>query len=394
MPFIERAQARLYWRSDGDPANPPLVLVNSLGSDHALWEPILPYLVRSFRVIRADKRGHGASSTSPGDYDIEMLAQDVLAVADAAGAQRFAYLGVSIGGMIGLWLGANAPQRIERMVLCNTAVRPGAPEVMAERVRKVRAEGMAAVADGVLARFFTQRFIERGSPHLHSVRSTLLSLDPQGYAACAAAVRDADLSALPPKVRVPTLVIVGSHDQSMPPALGRALAAGIDGAALIEIDCAHISHSEDPPRFIDAVWPFLTGPAPLSVQGRFDRGLARRKQVLGADYVEQRMASSDPFTHDFQQLITRYAWDEIWTRPVLDDRTRRLIVLAITVATGRWEEFRLHGRAGLQAELSPTELKELLIQCAIYAGVPAANTGFHHAVELLHQHAAEDGARG
>ncbi len=386
MPFTERAGARLYWRSDGDPTRPALLLVNSLGTDFALWDPIMPYLTRVFRVIRTDKRGHGASDTTPGDYDIALLSQDVLAVADAAGAQRFTLMGVSIGGMIGLWLGANAASRIERLVLLNTAARLAAPELMAERVTKVRAEGMAAVADAVLSRFFTQRFIGRRSPHFETVRDTLLSLDPAGYAACAAAVRDADQRELPARVKVPTLVVVGTHDQSTPPELGRAIAQQIDGAAVIELDCAHIPHSEDPPRFIDAVWPFLVEPAPVSVQGRFDRGLARRKEVLGADYVEQRMAQSDPFTHDFQQMITRYAWDEIWTRPVLDDRTRRLIVLAVTVASGRWEEFRLHGQAGLQNELSPTELKELLMQCAIYAGVPAANTGFHHAVELLRQH--------
>lgn len=389
MPLIERAGARLYWRSDGDPRRPALVLSNSLGTDHALWDPILAPLTERFRVIRMDHRGHGGSQTSPGDYSVQMLAEDTLAVADAAGAERFSFIGVSLGGMIGLWLGANAPQRLERLVLCNTAARMPSPQVMADRVETVRARGMSAIADAVLGRFFTQRFLERAPARLATVRETLLSLDPQGYAACCAAVRDMDQRALPARVKLPTLVVTGTHDQSTPPPCGAEIAAGIENARLVELPCAHIPHFEDPSSFVALVCDFLEDPAPASVEGRLERGLARRKEVLGAQYVEQRMAAAKPFNREFQQMITRHAWDEIWTRPVLDDRTRRLLVLAMTVAAGRWEEFRLHVRAGLQHELSPTELKEMLLQAAIYCGVPAANTGFHHALELIE---AEAGA--
>ena len=121
----------------------------------------------------------------------------------------------------------------------------------------------------------------------------------------------------------------------------------------------------------------------MDEKDRYDAGLARRKEVLGEAYVEASLANRNPFNEEFQELITRYAWGEIWTRPGLDTRTRRLLVLAITAAMGRWEEFRLHLRAALDGGVAPDDIKELLLQSAIYAGVPAANTGFRIAREMM-----------
>jgi len=402
MPFIEHAGARLHWRSDGDPALPPLVLANSLGTDHHLWDPVMPRLADYFHVIRMDGRGHGASDAPPGDYPLALLAADVLAVADAAGAARFDFAGISLGGMIGQWLAVNAPERLRRLLLCNTSPRMD-PAGMRDRIAKVRADGMAAIAETVLGRFFTPRFIARGNAHYHSVRQTLLGLDPVGYAGACAAVRDMDLLDALPRVAVPTTVVVGRHDQSTPPAMGEAIAGAIPGARLVSLDCAHLPHSEDPPQFVALLMAALepevpvraspTSPAsPVAGASReadmdrqFEQGLARRRQALGSAYVDERLARTTAFNAEFQDMITRWAWHDIWTRPVFDDRTRRLVVLAITAGMGRWEEYRLHLKAGLEHELSPTEVKELLQQAAIYAGVPAANTGFHHAAELLRE---------
>ena len=413
MPFVHHAGARLYWRADGDPALPALILVNSLGADHALWDPVMPRLIDFFRVIRMDTRGHGASDSGPADeYSVELLARDVLAVADAAGAAQFDYCGISLGGMIGQWLGIHASDRLRRLMLCNTTGRSD-PAGQIDRIARVKAGGLAAVVDTVIGRFFTQRFIERGTPHLHTVRQTMLALDIPGYLGCCAAVRDHDLLDQLHRISAPTTVVVGEHDASTPPALGEAIAAAIHGARLVRLDCAHIPHSEDPSGFVAELIQALQpqrGQAPVSEGGhpasgalpdgsapvtsvapdaglheQFTRGIARRKQALGESYVNARLAVHDPFTADFQNMITRWAWHDVWTRPVFDDRTRRIIVLAITCALGRWEEFRLHGRAGLANELSPTDVKELLQQAAIYAGVPAANTGFHIASELVRE---------
>jgi 3-oxoadipate enol-lactonase/4-carboxymuconolactone decarboxylase len=410
MPFVTHAGARLYWRTDGDPALPPLVLVNSLGTDHCLWDPVMPRLADFFRVIRMDMRGHGASDAPAGEYTVELLARDVLAVADAAGLETFDCCGISLGGMIGQWLGLNAGARLRRLVLCNTTGRADpAPQVA--RIATVKAQGMAAVIDTVLGRFFTARFRARGTAHLHSVAQTVLALDPVGYAGCCAAVRDHDLLATLPAITVPTTVVVGRHDLSTPPAMGEAIAAAIPGARLVELDCAHIPHSEDPPAFVAMLMAALepqrsqgepesgahlasgalpAGAAPVTgvaadatLVEQYQRGIARRKQALGEAYVNARIAQADPFTAEFQNMITRWAWQDVWTRPVFDDRTRRLIVLAITASLARWEEFKLHAKAGLDRELSPTELKELLQQAAIYAGVPTSVTGFKVASELL-----------
>ena len=392
MPFVLRDGARIFWRTDGRPDAPALLLGNSLGTDTALWDAVMPALVRHFRVIRFDKRGHGASDVPPGatEWTIDALAGDALAVADAAGAARFAYLGVSIGGMIGLWLGAHAPQRLTRLVLSNTAAALPR-DVWAERIAAVRAHGMAGMVDAVMQRWFTDAYRARDDAQLATVREHFLQVDPIGYIGCCAAIRDMQLQDAPARIRAPTLVLTGTHDASTPPALGEAIAAAIAGARRVELPVSHIPHPEQPDRFLAAVLPFLLREAaddapaapPGTEEARREAGLARRRAMLGAAHVDASIARTTPFTDAFQQLITRYAWGEIWTRPGLDARTRRLLVLAQTVALGRWEEFELHVRAGLAAELTEDDLQEVLLQSAIYCGVPAANTAFKLAQGLL-----------
>jgi 3-oxoadipate enol-lactonase/4-carboxymuconolactone decarboxylase len=384
MPITTVEGARLYWRCDGRDDRPALLLANSLGTDHALWEPVLAPLLPLFRVVRYDMRGHGASQTTPGDYSLDRLAKDALAIADAAGLQRFHFAGVSLGGAIGLWLAIHSPERLDRLVASNTAAHFGA-EGMTARIAAVKAGGMAAVADAVLARFFTKRFIARGDASFASVRRTLLSLDAAGYMACCAAVRDLDLRASLGRVRAPTLVFAGCRDESTPPEKGREIAGAIPGAEYCELDCTHIPFHEQGSAFVARMLDFLLPPQAYTERARYEVGIARRKQVLGADYVEARLASRHPLTEEFQDFISRAAWGEIWTRPLLDDRTRRLIVLAQLVALRSWEEFDLHARAGLERELSATDIKELLMIAALYCGVPAANTGFAHAQRLVDQ---------
>jgi len=383
MPFVNIDGVRLYWRADGRADRPVLLLGNSLGTDHALWDAVMPNLMERFRVIRYDMRGHGASDAPKGDYTIERLGRDALAVADAALARHFAWAGISLGGMVGMWLGSNAPERITRLVLSNTGARLD-PKIWADRIAKIQSQGMGAIADAVMQRFFTAAFIERGDARYATVRETFLGLDGDGYCGCCAAIRDMDQSESIKRISAPTLVITGTEDLATPAALGEAIAAAIPGARRASLPVAHIPHLEATRAFCDVVISFLLDQgAPKTEAQRYEEGLERRKQILGREYVEARVKQVTPFTAEFQNLITRYAWGEIWTRNAFDDRTRRLIVLAITAALGRWEEYRLHIGAGLKAELTQQDIKELLLETAIYAGVPAANTGFHHAQEFL-----------
>jgi 3-oxoadipate enol-lactonase/4-carboxymuconolactone decarboxylase len=384
VPFVIRDGARLYWRSDGDPALPALLLGNSLGTEHALWAPVVPALQRHFRVLSFDWRGHGASEAPDGEYTIAMLAQDALAVADAAAASRFGYIGLSLGGMIGMWLGIHAGDRLDKLVLCNTSAKMSAT-AWSERIAKVRAGGIAAIADTVLQRWFTPRYLARADATFASARAAFLAVDPRGYVGCCAAIRDMDSTPELSSIRVPTLVTTGTHDIATPKEMGMAIAAAVPGARHVELPIAHLPPPEAPGLFAHTVLEFLLGAAPASERDRYDAGLARRREALGAGYVDARLKQVTAFNAEFQDLITRYAWGEMWTRNVLDDRTRRLLVLAMLIAQSRWEEFEMHTKAGLAAELSATELKEVLLLAAIYCGVPAANTGFQRAAAIVRE---------
>ncbi|GMV01967.1 MAG: 3-oxoadipate enol-lactonase [Burkholderiaceae bacterium] len=266
MPFVDREGARLYWRIDGHPERPPLVLLNSLGTDHALWAPLMPALLARHRVLRTDKPGHGASSARPGEYTIGQLGGDVLAVMDAAGIARAHLCGVSIGGMIGIWLAAHAPERIDRLVLSNTSAKL-APEGFVERIRTVREGGIAAIADTVLARFFTPAFVARADERFHSVRTTLLQVDPVGYTGCCAALRDMDLRPLLAQIVAPTLVVTCRDDASTPAAMGEAIAAAIPGAQHVPWTLAHIPFVEAPQAYVEVLAGFLDAGDGTRVRG-------------------------------------------------------------------------------------------------------------------------------
>ncbi|SEC51976.1 4-carboxymuconolactone decarboxylase /3-oxoadipate enol-lactonase [Rhizobiales bacterium GAS188] len=394
MAFTTREGARLYWRTDGNAENPALLFLNSLGTDHAMWDAVTPPLTRDFHVLRMDTRGHGASDAPQGDYSIPMLAADALAVLDAAGVKRAHICGLSMGGMTALEIAAEHPGRVDRIIGANTSAAMSS-EAMRERAALVRDKGMPAIADAVLGRFLTEGFRARKPPVLGTTRSTLLATDPQGYAGCCMAIAGMELEDLALKdklsrINAPLLVINGAHDISTPAAEhGDLIAAAIPGARTVTLDAGHLSAVEAPEAFAGAVLAFLRAPegnadVTAAREAIFEAGLAVRRQVLGDAWVDKALASRNALTGEFQNLITRIAWGEIWTRPGLDHRTRRLIVLAVTASLSRWDEFRLHLRAGIeQGSLTLEDVKEALMQIGVYAGVPAANTGMHHAQDIL-----------
>lgn len=376
MPFAKAGGVRLFYRLDGNADKPVVALVHSLGTDHSLWdrqaEDLLPY----FRVLRCDVRGHGASESTPGDYSVAMLAGDVVALASALGIEKFALCGLSLGGMIGQWLGANQPERLTHLALANTSAKFPAPEIMESRRQQALATGMQAFVDSAMQRGFLPESLAANPAFVASMRSVFLATDPVGYAGCCAAIRDLNQIELLEKIRGPVLVIGGDRDISTPwQGHGDVLAARIPGARHVVLPAAHLSNLERPRSFSAALLGFL-------LSERKD-GASIRRQVLGDEHVDRAAATTTDFNRDFQEMITKFAWGTIWSRPGLDRRTRRLLVLAITAATGRWEEFRLHVRTGLRKELEPCDLEEVLLQTAAYAGVPAANTGFHVAGEEM-----------
>jgi 3-oxoadipate enol-lactonase/4-carboxymuconolactone decarboxylase len=306
------------------------------------------------------------------------LGGDVLAAVNAAGYSRFAYCGLSIGGMIGQWLGANAAERIERLVLANTSPRMADPALFESRRRAVLEQGIGAVEDAVIERWFSPRN-RAANPAVESIRAVLHATNPVGYAGCCAAIRDMDNRPLLGSIRVPVLIIAGDHDVSTPWAgHGDLLATAIAGARVVRLKATHLSNVERPSAFLAALFDFLL---PASPADPIEAGLTMRRAVLGDAHVDRAMAGVTDLNREFQETITRYAWGTVWTRPGLDPRVRRLLALTATASLGRWEEFRLHVRTGLAAELEMADLKEVLLQVGVYAGVPAANTGFHVAAE-------------
>src|SRR5262245_28005996 len=378
MPLIHIADTTCYYRMTGRDDAPVVMLSHSLGQDHGMWDPQVAEFSEHFRVLRYDIRGHGASGVTDGDYRIEQLAADALALADALGIDRFAFCGLSLGGMIGQWLAANAPHRVTAAVLANTAPKADAARMQARR-EAVLSEGMAAIADMVMGRFFSPRLLNRPSAVVASARRTLLTTNPVGYAGCCAAIRDMDLSALSSRIRIPILIVDGEIDTSLPwRGVGELLARDIAGARVVHLDAAHLSNIERPRAFTSAVLQFLM---PASGDATTDVGTRVRRSVLGDAHVDRATGDAARTSEAFQDLITRFAWGTVWSRPGLDVRTRRLLVLAITAATGRWEEFRLHARTGFAHDLEWCDVEETLLQTAVYAGVPAANSGFHAAAD-------------
>jgi 3-oxoadipate enol-lactonase / 4-carboxymuconolactone decarboxylase len=384
VPFINVNDTRLFSRLEGRSGRPVLLLSHSLGCDHSMWAPQMPDLLDHFQVLRYDTRGHGASDVPAGDYTMDQLGNDVLGLMDALEISQAAFCGLSMGGAIGQWIAQRAPQRLSALVLANTAPRFSTPDVWDARRKSVLEGGMPAIVDAVMQRFFSAE--NQASGFAQSTRAVLLGTDPRGYAACCAALRDADFRAALARITVPALVIGSDRDPSTPwGEYSAVLAKEIPGAKAVRLNTAHLSNFEQPRSFTNALLDFLLPRRPADA---YAAGLNVRRQVLGAEHVERALAGATDLNRDFQELITRYAWDGVWTRPGLDQRTRRLLVLAVTAALGRWEEFRLHLRAALAHGLEACDVRETLLQVAIYAGVPAANTAFQIAKEELEKPAS------
>jgi 3-oxoadipate enol-lactonase / 4-carboxymuconolactone decarboxylase len=380
LPFVNVNNLRLYYRLEGAAGKPVLLLSHSLGTDHGMWAPQMPDFLQHFQVLRYDTRGHGASDSPEAEYTIDQLGQDALGLVDMLRIGKFAFCGLSMGGAVGQWLAINAPERVTALVLANTSPQFGPAANWIARQKTVLENGMASIIDLAMQRFF--------SPDAHgrdaltsAATSVLLGTNPVGYAGCCSALRDVDHRDQLRRIKVPTLVIVGDKDVSTPwEGHGEILAREILGAKSVRLPAAHMSNLECPRSFTAALLEFLL-PAP-SVDP-LESGFAVRRATLGDAYVDRAVTETTEFSRDFQELIARYAWGTIWMRPGLDQRTRRLLVLAMMVAQGRWEEFSLHVRAGLLHGLELCDLKEVLMQAAIYAGVPAANSGFRLASEEI-----------
>jgi 3-oxoadipate enol-lactonase len=257
VPFVETKDLRMHYKLDGRPDAPTLVLSNSLGTNLTLWDAQLPVFAKNFRVLRYDSRGHGQTSTTQGEYSMEMLGRDVIQLLDALNLQHVNFCGLSIGGMTGMWLAVNAAHRLNNLILSNTAPKIGKLDMWTERIRAVREGGTKAVAKQVVARWFTPEFHAKHPDQIAKTLHMIETTSTDGYVGSCAAVRDFDFWERVAAIRAQTLVIAGTHDQSVPTSDAQKLTEKIPGARYIELPAAHISNVEAATRFTNEVSAFL-----------------------------------------------------------------------------------------------------------------------------------------
>lgn len=258
MTFVDVDGTRLHCRVDGPEGAPAIAFLNSLGTDLRLWDPQVDALRSSFRTVRHDSRGHGASDAPKGPYSIELLGGDVVSLLDAFEIERVHVCGVSMGGLVALWLAANHPERIGRAIFVSTAVKIGSKDRWDERIRALEAGGMESIRDMVMNRLVTSSFRERSPEVARRVEATLVSTPPHGYAASCLAVRDADLTNEVGRIRAPSLVVVGADDVGISQQEAETLNQRIAGSELVVLeDASHLCNIEQPQRFNHAILGFL-----------------------------------------------------------------------------------------------------------------------------------------
>ncbi|MEY9485166.1 3-oxoadipate enol-lactonase/4-carboxymuconolactone decarboxylase [Streptomyces calvus] len=400
----ETPPTTLQYRCDGPEEAPVLILGPSLGTTWHMWDRQVPELTKQWRVFRFDLPGHGGAPAHAAG-SVADLTTRLLATLDGLGVQRFGYAGCALGGAVGIELALRHPERLASLALIAASPRFGTADEFRQRGVIVRTNGLDPIARSAPERWFTGGFAAAQPAITEWAVQMVRTTDPGCYIAACEALASFDVRAELASVGVPTLVLVGSEDQVTGPAEARTLVAGIPDARLAVVPGAsHLVPVEQPAavtdllvRHFSTAWqpgfdttghtalpaalvrpaPAAAPPQPVAVaeiappvvppqpQGRpdpYDAGLKVRREVLGDAHVDRVLAGTDDFAGDFQELLTRYAWGEVWDRPGLDRRTRSCVTLTALVAGGHLDELAVHTRAALRNGLTPDEIKEVLLQ--------------------------------
>jgi 3-oxoadipate enol-lactonase / 4-carboxymuconolactone decarboxylase len=370
---------------------PMLVLGPSLGTSAAtLWSACAAHLTDAFDVVAWDLPGHGHNRSVPEEpFTIDDLAAGVLEVVDTLLAERgepggsFAYAGDSVGGAVGLQLLLDVPGRVEAAVLLCTGARIGDPDMWADRIGQVTSSGTPAIVSSTIERWFGPGFLDREPERASALLHALQEVDDAGYCQVCRVLAGFDVRDRLTEIGAPVLAVAGAADVATPTERLREIAEGVKDGRLVELDgVAHLAPAEAPALVARLIRRHVLGEEEQAFT-TYDAGMTVRREVLGDAHVDRADAETTDFTRDFQELITSYAWGTIWTRPGLDRRSRSLITLTALVARGHHEELAMHLRAARTNGLTVDEIKELLLQTAIYCGVPAANTAFRIAQQVL-----------
>ncbi|MGW3354844.1 bifunctional 3-oxoadipate enol-lactonase/4-carboxymuconolactone decarboxylase PcaDC [Streptomyces bungoensis] len=415
----------LQYRFDGPEDAPILIMGPSLGTTWHMWDRQIPELARQWRVFRFDLPGHGGAPAHPAGTAGELAAR-LLATLDALGVQRFGYAGCALGGAVGIELALRHPERLASLALVAASPRFGTADEFRQRGVIVRTNGLDPIARTAPERWFTGGFAAAQPAITEWAVQMVRTTDPGCYIAACEALAGFDVRAELGRIGVPTLVLVGSDDQVTGPAEARTLVAGIPDARLAVVPGAsHLVPVEQPAavtdllvRHFSTAWqqPFDTAqtalpaapagpvrgappqpvpvaeiaPAPAPAEppvppDRSETGLKIRREVLGDAHVDRVLAQADEFSGDFEDFLTRVAWGEVWDRPGLDRRTRSCVTLTALVAGGHLDELAVHTRAALRNGLTPVEIREVLLQAAVYCGLPAAGSAFRVAQQVIRE---------
>ena len=257
MPTIDAVGCPIHVEVQGDERAPVLMLSNSLGTTHRMWDDQVQPFTEAFRLVRYDRRGHGQSGCPRGPYTMERLGRDVLAILDALRIERINWCGLSMGGMVGMWLGTMAPERIDKLILSNTAAYFADKAFWDDRTRTVREKGLAPIVAANMERWLTTDFRERSPQTVQRIRDMFLSTPPEGYIGCCEAIRDMDHREIIRNIAAPTLVIAGRHDPATTVEAAEFIRSHVPGAVLTVLDAAHLSNVEQPHVYADTVLGFL-----------------------------------------------------------------------------------------------------------------------------------------
>lgn len=382
MPFTQIGAHLHHYALTGTAGRETLVFINSLGTDFRIWDKVLALLPPAMRVLRYDKRGHGLSSAADATMDIDTYASDLIALMEQVKTGPATIVGLSIGGMIAQSVYKQRPDLVRSLILMDTAHRIGTAASWADRIAKVSAEGLDAIADGVMKVWFSPTFHQSAAAEVAGCRTMLTRCPVEGYLAACGALSRADLEPVSRSIAVPTLCMVGSTDGSTPPDLVRSLADLIPEARFELLDGpAHIPCIETPRAVVGLILDHLKGLGQTA--SRQSTGMAMRRSVLGNAHVDRAEANKTPFDVDFQTFIVEGAWGSLWSRPDFTPRERSIVTIALLAALGHHEEVAMHVRAARNTGATIEDIREAFMHVAVYAGVPAANTAFRVAKEVF-----------
>ncbi|WP_280563690.1 alpha/beta fold hydrolase [Chromohalobacter sp. 48-RD10] len=383
MAFLTVVDRTIAYHDSGETALPAVLLAHPLGMNQDVWEGVVAALRGRFRCVTWDLPGHGASTGLTAAVTPEHLTADALALADALGLARFHFVGTSVGGVVGQQLLRQAPERLRDVVLTNTGAVIGTPDNWHARAARVRQEGLVAMADEIVPRWFTEAFVQGNAAAYTGWKVQLTRTDGESYARLCEMLAESDFSGQLRGVTGPVRLLGGREDLSTPPDTLKALASQF-GDARLEVleDIAHVPSVEVPEAIAKRLRAWL-GDEHIGENGvSYVAGLETRKQVLGDEHVARSSEHATTLDAPFQNMITRMAWGELWGNEDLSRTERSMITLAVLAALGRDGELELHLKTAQRIGLSEAQLRQALMHVAIYAGVPAANHAFSMAKKL------------